>query len=771
LLVLALLEWVGLHLHYIALFAVAYVALWGLLALGRRRDGPGLRRWIVAQTVVALTSLPWLVAVLVNWPAVQAEANAGAFTAEPVPLPFLFAQVWAFHLTGLAGALASPLVRVGAAIAAMMMAVLFAIHLTAAGSAARRPAIKRLAAHWLLPMIAALIVWSVRSFSHPRYIVMFAALLIPLAAWLIYPAQRWIERLPALALAACLVGLSFWGLGRYFFNPDTAKPDVRGLARHLETVAGPDDLILVPDTDWSFPFEYRGPAAVLMPHLAESPHDPAATLARALTCTDGPPCAASGRVFVIDYPRGTRDWQARLPFELERRGQWLGETGFGDVAVREYRLDATPPPLPDCDNDDLIRPAVSFGPLQLASAWVEQGAPADGAVAVALCWRATAPPAAEHAVTLVLRDPLTGERVAQSDAPLLNAAGAPTANWTPGEMVITYHLLPLPPDTPPVAAELALGVYTGQSPNQVALEANSSQGLPSGQLVSLGEVILGPPTGLTASPYDVQGLPLWDEPVPLGEGQLLLRGAVFSPGPYRPGQTIRAGLTWQAADEGLPDIRPALQLVYEGEVVAENGDAPVNGRYPTDRWVGGQLVSEFRDLRAPAGVSGTARLVIDVAGQAFDLGEVSIEGESVLFEPPPSEVKVAVSFGDGDIDLMGFDPPPSPIDNSQPVPLTLYWRSSSGEIPAAYTVFAHLLAEDGRLLAQHDAPPANGARPTNEWLAGEYVIDPHELVWREAGYVGPARLAVGLYDPQTGARLPTTDGADAFILPVEITVN
>jgi hypothetical protein len=120
---------------------------------------------------------------------------------------------------------------------------------------------------------------------------------------------------------------------------------------------------------------------------------------------------------------------------------------------------------------------------------------------------------------------------------------------------------------------------------------------------------------------------------------------------------------------------------------------------------------------------------------------------------------------------MGFDPPPSPIDNSQPVPLTLYWRSSSGEITSSYTVFAHLLAEDGRLLAQHDAPPANGARPTNEWLAGEYVIDPHELVWREAGYTGPARLAVGLYDPQTGARLPTADGADAFILPVDITVR
>lgn len=775
LIILALIEWVGLHLHYIALFAVAYVAIWGLIVLARRRDGPGLRRWIATQAAVALASVPWLAAVLANWPAVQAEANAGAFTAQPVPLPFLFAQVWAFHLTGLAGSLASPVVRVGAAIAALLLAGLFALHVTSAGSAGRRPALKRLAAHWLVPLIAALMVWSVRSFSHPRYIVMFAALLIPLAAGLLYPARRWPERLPALALAVCLVGLSVWGLGRYFFNPDTAKPDVRGVARHLETIAGPGDLILVPDTDWSLPFEYRGPAAVVMPHLDESPHEATATLARALTCSDGPPCAASGRVFVVDYPRGTRDWQSRLPFELERRGQWLGEIGFGDVAVREYRLDAPQAPLPACDAAGLIQPGVSFGPLLLASAWVEQNAPADGAVTVALCWRATEQPAGDVAVTLLLRDPLTGERIAQADAPLLNAVGAPTANWTPGETVVTFHVLPLPPGTPPVDAQLSLGVYKAQGAGRNPLEATDDQGLPAGQLVPLGEVALSAPTG-EATPYQVAAPPQWAEPVAFADGQLLLRGAIFSPGPYRPGQTIRAGLTWQAAAE-LPDVRPALQLIQMGEIVAANDDAPVNGRYPTDRWTSGQLVSEFRDLRAPAGGDGPAHLVIDVAGQSFDLGEVSIEGNALLFEPPASEEAVEVSFGDGAITLVGFDPPPSVIANTQPIPLTLYWHSSSGEIATSYTVFAHLLAEDGRLLAQHDGPPAsssataNGQRPTTDWLAGEYVIDAHELAWREAGYTGPARLAVGLYDPQTGARLLMSDGADAFILPVTVTVE
>ena len=42
-------------------------------------------------------------------------------------------------------------------------------------------------------------------------------------------------------------------------------------------------------------------------------------------------------------------------------------------------------------------------------------------------------------------------------------------------------------------------------------------------------------------------------------------------------------------------------------------------------------------------------------------------------------------------------------------------------------------------------------------------------MWRESGYVGPARLAVGLYDPLTGARLPTAEG-DLFLLPITLTV-
>jgi hypothetical protein len=573
--------------------------------------------------------------------------------------------------------------------------------------------------------------------------------------------------LAAALLGLVFVALSLWGLRQYFFDPATAKPDVRGAARFLESTTAPDDLILVPDTDWSLPFEYRGVTPVLMPAVAQSPHDPDAVLTTALDCAPRQPCAQSGRVFVLDYPRGTRDWQSRLPFELARRGHWAATTDFGDVVVKEYRLGHRAGPLPTCDAPEVARPAARFGSLALTGAWLGQGAASDSAVAVALCWRA-ADATADVVASLVLRDPLTGEVLAQQDTPLRDGNGAPAGQWRAGDAVITYHVLPLPPGTPPLTFALALGVYESGAAGVQLLEARDAAGAPLGRLLPLGDVTLAPPVGLPASPYGVDGPPRLDPPPAAVDGLQLL-GFSAPIGPFRPGQAIRARLTWQGAG-GLGDVQPIMLLEVGGATVAESAGAPVQGRYSTKRWAAGEIVTEVRDVRVPAEAAGAAELVVRVNGERLAAIPVEIAGATAEFAPPAVAVAAAATFGDA-IRLIGFDPPPATVDPARPVPITLYWQAPVGDIPTAYTVFVHLLADDGRLIAQSDAIPAGGARPTNEWLAGEYVRDAHELVWREAGYAGPARLAVGLYDPLTGARLPTADGGDLFLLPFSLTVG
>jgi len=87
-----------------------------------------------------------------------------------------------------------------------------------------------------------------------------------------------------------------------------------------------------------------------------------------------------------------------------------------------------------------------------------------------------------------------------------------------------------------------------------------------------------------------------------------------------------------------------------------------------------------------------------------------------------------------------------------------------------YVVFAHLLSEDGRLIGQHDTVPGRGKRPVSGWVTGEYIVDPHEMVFRDKTYGGTAFIEVGLYDPVSGDRVKLQDGSDRVLLPVELAI-
>ncbi|MBO9308236.1 MAG: glycosyltransferase family 39 protein [Chloroflexi bacterium] len=102
--------------------------------------------------------------------------------------------------------------------------------------------------------------------------------------------------------------------------------------------------------------------------------------------------------------------------------------------------------------------------------------------------------------------------------------------------------------------------------------------------------------------------------------------------------------------------------------------------------------------------------------------------------------------------------------------IALLWQAQ-GRNPISYIAFVHLVAADGKLIAQSDSEPAHGARPTSSWRAGEHILDQHRLQWHDRAYRGKASVYVGLYDLQTGARLRLTDGSDKLKLPREVIVE
>ena len=88
--------------------------------------------------------------------------------------------------------------------------------------------------------------------------------------------------------------------------------------------------------------------------------------------------------------------------------------------------------------------------------------------------------------------------------------------------------------------------------------------------------------------------------------------------------------------------------------------------------------------------------------------------------------------------------------------MKLYW-APRGRPTRDYTVFVHILDSEGQLQGQADSPPTSGKYPTSVWDAGEVIADLHTLSLAPDLPAGEYRIAVGLYDPETGQRLQTID--------------
>jgi hypothetical protein len=74
-----------------------------------------------------------------------------------------------------------------------------------------------------------------------------------------------------------------------------------------------------------------------------------------------------------------------------------------------------------------------------------------------------------------------------------------------------------------------------------------------------------------------------------------------------------------------------------------------------------------------------------------------------------------------------------------------------------YTVFAHLVDAQGKLVAQQDNEPQRGAYPTSFWDTGEMVGDEYVLPTPR----GEEHLEVGLYRARAGTRLSASGAGDA----------
>lgn len=92
----------------------------------------------------------------------------------------------------------------------------------------------------------------------------------------------------------------------------------------------------------------------------------------------------------------------------------------------------------------------------------------------------------------------------------------------------------------------------------------------------------------------------------------------------------------------------------------------------------------------------------------------------------------------------------------QTITVTLTWHTLE-RIPSNWTIFVHLLDEQGTLVAKNNSGPQHGAFPMTLWTPGDWVDDEHPLTLPPDLAAGHYLLRVGLYkpwqrDPDQGSR-------------------
>lgn len=237
----------------------------------------------------------------------------------------------------------------------------------------------------------------------------------------------------------------------------------------------------------------------------------------------------------------------------------------------------------------------------------------------------------------------------------------------------------------------------------------------------------------------------------------------------RPGEELPVTLYWEALQPTAEDLSIFVQLVAGQDTILGQSDSyPGGGAYPTSMWSPGEVIRDQfmvpirRGTRAPeaavllAGIyryqTQTRLPATDSRGQAVTLPVLARVKLAVPTQPQTPAQPFQANLADR-VRLVGYDLPAGPVRPGAEVKLTLYWQVLN-KVGGDYTVFIHLLDGNDVQIGQGDGPPLNNAYPTSFWAAGESLADAHRLTIPANAAPGRYRIAVGLYDPISGQRLP-----------------
>lgn len=250
-------------------------------------------------------------------------------------------------------------------------------------------------------------------------------------------------------------------------------------------------------------------------------------------------------------------------------------------------------------------------------------------------------------------------------------------------------------------------------------------------------------------------------------------------------------LYWEVLEPVDTDYNFYLAYVVDGNRVA-GFDRAVGGVsfYPrrTSQWQPGEIYAEIAGFKlpedSPRDHSGEIRLgvyrldgdneadrtLIPVQATALNVDSIALQRLAVFdmgyqHTIPDGFGNTRAVFG-GLISLNGLDLPKS-AEPGETVRLVFGWRGE--EMTEDYTLFVHLLNDNGDLVAQRDTQPRGGNLPTSTWPPNYPISDEVTLTMPDES--GTYQVYTGWYDARTFERLPVKDAPDGRLLLGEIRVE
>ena len=238
-------------------------------------------------------------------------------------------------------------------------------------------------------------------------------------------------------------------------------------------------------------------------------------------------------------------------------------------------------------------------------------------------------------------------------------------------------------------------------------------------------------------------------------------------------ETYDITLYWLCTDAPDTDYVHSLTVLGpEGRIFGRVETLPASGTYPTSLWQPAEVIVERYQLRLkrndaqPVAASlrvavrrlddGSAARAADSHGNQLEssaaIGDVRVPPATTSRETPSH--RVDVRFGDV-VTLAGYDSYPLQPTSGQLWNVTLHWHVRHLML-GDWTIFVHLVDQDGDLIAQGDSQPLRGTLPTSFWRQGDRLLDLHTLPIPNHLPAEPLYLRVGFYQIDSGERLPVS---------------